>query len=210
MFDATGKITEWEVLPFENCRLGRPDDRGYISKVLYNPYFGTSDYTTANKKDTIYYDTYNPGAVKTQMAVDKDMYRGQVLFVGTTTALSRFYPMPEAHSAVKWMKTEAGVADYHEDNINNGMLQPFMLLMRGNPNEPSKNPEYESVPVEQRKTRGQEFDEVVSNNFMGAKRIGNMWVQWVDSVDEKPETLAFPTNNSGDYFITLDNQATKK
>jgi hypothetical protein len=214
MFDATGRITEWELLPFENCRLGRPDDRGYISKVLYNPYFGTSDYTTANKKDTIYFDTFNPTAVKAQLAASKDAYRGQVLFIGTTTALSRFYPMPEAHSAVKWMKTEAGVSDYHEDNINNGMLQPFMLIMRGNPNEPSKNPEYDSVPEQDKKTRGQEFNEVVADNFMGAKRIGNMWVQWADvpngAYDEKPEVLTFPTNNNGDYFLTLDNQATKK
>lgn len=208
MYDATGKITEWDVLPFENCRLGKPDSKGFISKILYNPYFGTSDYGTG--KDTVYYDTFAPKNVRAQMLEQGDKYKGQVLFVGTTNALSRFYPLPEAHSAYKWMRTEAGVADYHEDNINNGFLQPFMLIMKGNPNEPSKNPEYTSVPEGERKTRSQEFDEVVSSNFMGAKRVGNMWVQWVENPDEKPETLTFPSNNSGDQFLQLDQQATKK
>lgn len=208
MYDATGKITEWEVLPFENCRLGKPDDKGFIAKILYNPYFGTSDFKIS--KDTCYYDTYAPKNARAQIIEQREKYKGQVLFVGTTNALSRFYPLPEAHSAYKWMRTEAGVADYHEDNINNGFLQPFMLIMKGNPNEPSKNPEYTSVPEGERKTRAQEFDEVVSSNFMGAKRVGNMWVQWVENTDEKPETLTFPSNNSGDQFLQLDQQATKK
>lgn len=208
MYDATGKITEWDVLPFENCRLGKPDDKGFIAKIHYNPYFGTSDYQTG--KNTIEYDTYAPKHVREQILKQGEKYRGQVLFVGTTNALSRFYPLPEAHSAYKWMRTESGVADYHEDNINNGFLQPFMLIMKGNPNEPSKNPEYTSVPEGERKTRAQEFDEVVSSNFMGAKRVGNMWVQWVENADEKPETLTFPSNNSGDQFLQLDQQATKK
>lgn len=209
MFDGAGRITTWNVLPFENCRLGKPDSSGYISKIYYNPYFGTGDYQTVHK-DTILYDTFNLDGVKAQIAKDKTSYRGQVLFVGTTTALSRFYPLPEAYSSKKWMEVEKGTSDYHEDNINNGLLQPFMLIMKGNPNEPSKNPEYADQPEAKRKTRGQEFDEVVSSNFMGAKRVGNMWVQWVENPDEKPEILSFPSNNSGDLFVTIDNQATKK
>jgi len=208
MYDATGKITEWQVFPFENCRLGKPDDKGYIAKILYNPYFGTDDFQLS--KDTCYYDSYSPTGVREQINTQKEKFRGQVLFVGTTNALSRFYPMPEAHSAIKWMKIEAGVSDYHEDNINNGFLQPFMLIMKGNPNEPSKNPEYTSLPEDKRMTRGQEFDEVVSSNFMGAKRVGNMWVQWVENENEEPKTMAFPSNNSGDLFLAVDQQATKK
>lgn len=208
MYNSLGKVTEWRVLPFENCRLGKPDSNGYIGKILYNPYFGTGDFQIG--RDTVYYDVYNPEAVKAQILKDGNKYKGQVLFVGTTNALSRFYPMPEAVSAEEWMKTEAGIADYHNDNINNGLLQPMMLLMRGNPNEPSKNPAFSDVPVEKRKTRGQEFDEVISENFMGAKRVGNLMVQWVDNPDEKPEILPFPGNANGELFNAIDNQATKK
>jgi hypothetical protein len=208
MFDATGKITEWELLPFENCRLGAPDGKGYISKIWYNPYFGTADYTTANK-DSILYDCWNPDAVKIQYAAQKESYRGQVLFVGTTTALSRFYPMPEAHSAIEWIETEYAISKYYKGKIKNGFLQSMMLIMRGNPNEPSKNPEYSSIPEQERKTRGQEFDEVISRDFMG-EGDSNLMVQWVDSLDEKPEVVAFPNSASGDIFLNTDIQATKK
>lgn len=213
MFNAQGKITEWRVLPFENCRLGKPDSNGYISQIFYNPYFGTGDYTTI-KQNSVVYPCYNPKYVQGEIQkAERDengasLYRGQVLFVGTTTALSRFYPLPEAHSAFDWMKTEAGVGDYHNDNVNNGMLQPFMLLMKGDPNAPINNPD--STDTTEQQTQAEAFDEIVSSNFMGAKRVGNMWVHWVQNPDEKPEVLAFPSNNSGDLFITTDNQCTKK
>jgi hypothetical protein len=196
------------VLPFENVRLTKPDDKGYISKILYNPYFGTRDFKT--RKDSIEYDCFNPGQVKAQILREGASYRGQVLFVGTTTALSRFYPLPEAHSALNWMESEAGIARYFREKIKNGFLQSFMLIMKGNPNEPSKNPEYSSVPEGDRKTRAQEFDEVISSNFMGADEAGNLMIQWVDNPDEKPEIVAFPSTASTEMFVTADEQATKK
>jgi hypothetical protein len=207
MFNRQGKITEWSVLPFENCRLGKPDSNGYINKIYYNPYFGTGDYKTI-RESTKAYHCYNFKDVQTQIGEEGENYLGQVLFVGTTNALSRFYPLPEAHSSYDWMRAEAGVADYHNDNINNGLLQPYMLIMKGDPNEPVRNPDASST--EEPQTQAQAFDEIVSSNFMGAKRVGNAWVHWVQNPDEKPEVLTFPSNNSGDLFVTVDNQCTKK
>ncbi|HEY3404035.1 MAG TPA: hypothetical protein VGK59_11645 [Ohtaekwangia sp.] len=209
-FNAVAQVTEFEHLAFENCRLGRPDSNGLISEILYNPYFGTADFQTLKSSDTRFYNTYNPAGVKQQILEKGAKFQGQVLFVGTTTALSRFYPMPEATAALKWMKIETGVSDYHEDNINNGFLQPFMLIMKGNPNEPSQNPAYDGQPEGERITKGQEFDQMVAENFMGAKRVGNMWVHWIENLEDKPEVLAMPSNNSGDLFLAVDTQATKK
>lgn len=213
MYNASGKIVEWRLLPFESCRLGVPDDKGWISKIFYNPFFGTDEYiaeTGRYKKDTIEYHAFNPIGISAQILKEKDKYQGQVLFIGTTTASSRFYPYPEAMSAEKWMKIEAGTADYHEDNINNGLHQPYILVMKGDPNAPSSNPEYTSTenPI----TVSQEFNEVIGSNFMGAKRVGNVMVQWVNigASEETPEIIPIPSNANGDLFINLDNQATKK
>lgn len=208
MFDGAGKITEFRLLPFECCRLGKPDSAGIISKIYYNPFFGTKEYAGLTKKDTIEFYSFDLEAVKAQIAKDKDQFKGQVLFIGTTTATSRFYPLPEAVSAKKWMKIEAGIADYHEDNINNGLLQPYILVMRGNPNEASKNPEYSDT--EKPITVAEEFQNVISKEFMGAKRVGNLMVQWVQNPDEVPQVIPLPSNASGDVFINLDNQSTKK
>lgn len=204
MYNGMGQITDWEILPFENCRLGQPDSRGFISKIYYNPFFGTDDYQM--NRDTICYDSYNPSAVKAQYADQQKNYKGQIFYYGTVTALSRFYPIPAAYAAVKWMKIEAGVADYHEDNVNNGFLQPFMLGMIGNPDEPANNPE-DGSPAQ---TKAEVFDDIVSKNFMGAKRVGNMMVHWVENKEELPQPIALPSNNSSEQFISLDNQATKK
>lgn len=207
-FNALGQVTEWEVLPFENCRLGKPDDKGYISKILYNAYFGTDDYR--QNKDTLIYDVYNLKAVKDQIIEQGAKYKGQVFFFGTTTATSRFYPLPEAYSAIEWFKVEAGTGTYHGETLENGFLQDFMLIMKGNPDEPSKNPDYQDTNEGQPATVAQEFDDVISANFMGAKKKANMMVQWVNNPEEKPEVLPFPTNANGDLFVTIDNQATKK
>lgn len=211
-YNALGEITELYSLPFENCRLGKPDDQGYISKIYYNPFFGTQDYKSIDKK-TVVFDVFTPNRdiVKTQIAEQKEKYKGQVYFFGTTTTRSRYYPEPEALSAARWMKIESGISDYHEDNLNNGFLQPFMLVMKGNPSEPSTNPDYANHNGEgQPATIAQEFDDVVAENFMGAKRVGNMFVQWVGVGEEAPTAVALPANNNGDLFITLDNQSTKK
>lgn len=213
MYNAAGKIVEWRVLPFESCRLGVPDDKGWISKIFYNPFFGTDEYISESgkyKRDTIEYHVYNPIGISPQIQNEKDKYQGQVLFVGTTTATSRFYPFPEAMSSEKWMKIETGTADYHEDNINNGLHQPYILVMKGDPNAPSNNPEYSSTesPI----SAAQEFNAIIGSNFTGAKRVGNVMVQWVNigASEEVPEIVPIPSNANGDLFINLDDQATKK
>lgn len=37
-----------------------------------------------------------------------------------------------------------------------------------------------------------------------------MWVSWFDNKDELPVPIAFPSNNTGDLFLNVDTQATKK
>ncbi|HEX6171334.1 MAG TPA: hypothetical protein VFZ33_16720 [Chitinophagaceae bacterium] len=203
-YNMAGQITEWEVLPFENCRLGAPDDRGYISKIHYNPFFGTDQYSTGNRKVTVCYDVYNPLAVKDQILRDKEKFKGQVFFFGTTNAQSRYYPMPEAFSALEWMKTENKISEFHANSLKGRLLQPFMLAMIGNPDDPIDNPEEGSA-----KTRGEALDEVV-NELQGSGNAQNLWVHWFSNESEIPKAIPLPTNNTGELFVTIDNQATKK
>lgn len=210
-YNALGVVTEIEFLAFENCRLGVPDSKGYISKIHYNPFFGTDAYAGSDKKLTRCYDVYNPKSVKAQIADQKDKYLGQVFFFGTTTAQSRYYPKPKVTAVRPWMRIEAGVADYHGDRIDNGFLQDYILVMKGNPADPSSNPDYANHNGEGKPaTIAQEFDEEMSTNFMGRSKHANMMVQWVSNTDEKPETVAIPSSANSDLFLNLDNQATKK
>lgn len=205
-FNAVGQITEWDTLPFENCRLGAPDSEGYISKIYYNPFFGTSLYDS-EKKHTVVYDIFNPKAVREQMTKQGVKFKGQVFFFGTTNPQSRWYPVSEAFSAARWMKIESRISTFHEENLAGGLLQSFMLAMIGDPDDPVNNPEDSSN--KEPTTRGKAFDDVVQN-LMGAKRVGNIWVNWFSNKDEIPQAIPLPANNNSDIFVTLDNQATKK
>src|SRR5687768_5001705 len=73
-FNKAGGITEVFDVPFGYCRLGVPDSKGIISKIKYNPYFGTSLY---DHKDTVEYDVFNPGAAPVQFAKDPN-WKGQI------------------------------------------------------------------------------------------------------------------------------------
>lgn len=212
IYNRNGQITEIYLLPFENCRMGIPDDSGFISQILYNPFFGTPEYTGKHDKYTKYYDVFNPAGVSAQQERQgPEKYKGQVFFFGTTSPLSRFYPINEAYSCKKWMKAEAGIADYYSDKIDHGFLNEFMLIMKGNPNEPSTNPDYANTHGEgQPATIAEEFDEVIATNFMTRGEKNNLMVHWVNNPEEAPTTLPFPTNGSTDLFVTIDNQATKK
>lgn len=208
-FNALAGTTEWEVLPFENCRLGIPDDKGYISKVYYNSFFGTKEYST-NKNKTVIYDIYNPNAIKQQIAEQKEKFKGQVLVVGEPTVRSRYYTFPEPYSVIDWMKIEAGIADYHQGKIDEGFLQQYMLVFKGNPNDPSTNPDYQDTNNGQPATVAQVMDDYIANNFMGRGNHSTLMVQWVATNDEVPSVVTIPTSANSDLFVTLDNQAIKK
>jgi hypothetical protein len=211
LYNSTLKITEWVVLPFQNCRLGKPDSSGWISKIYYNPFFGTKEYNGIEKSQTIIYDVFNPAGARAQMTQEGEGYKGQVIFIGTTTPLSPYYPVNEAYSVKKWMEIEAGVADYHQDKIDNGFLQDYILVMKGDPNAPSNNPAYATTGINKTVgTVGQEFNDLMNQNFMGRGKHSSVMVQWVSQTEEKPEVVPIPTDASSDMFLAIDNQATKK
>lgn len=196
------KISEVYPVSFENLRLAKPDDNGFIAKILYNPFFGTTLYS---EKDTCEYDTFNPDreVVKEQMitSVDKKTgetkYKGQILYYGRTSPLSRFYSEPSYVSCKDSMESDRRISEYNKENLAGGLLQSFMLIMKGNPDEPTKNPNFQEYKDDagniRPMTKAEEFDYYMGDAFMGTERVANMMVQWVDNTDEKPEILTFPS-----------------
>lgn len=206
-FNGGGQVTDWTLLPFESCRLGKPDSSGYISKIHYNPFFGTKDY---KQQESICYNIWNPESVQAEILKEGDKFKGQVFWFGTTSPLSPYYPRPEAYSAFRWMEIEAGVAKYHTGNINRGFMPKFMMTIFGDPNAPSTNPDYQTYNGGQPATVAQEFEDQINRDFMGIDTLNNLFINWVQNKEEKPTLDPFPTQANGDMFLTLDNQATKK
>lgn len=201
-YNRVGGITEIYDIPFGYCRLGKPDDNGVISKIYYNPYFGTSLY---KKDDTLEYDVYNPEAAPLQIARDKK-FKGQINWMGIRDKKHPFYPVPDYYSAKSWMSVEKNAGVYFDENLENGFLTPTILKLRGNPNEPSglKDSDDKDIP------KSVAFDKEMTKNFSGSKRVGQIMTFWADNADEFPTVEPFPTNQNGEMHRVTDEHATRK
>lgn len=212
-YSKTAEPVEWYVLPFENCRLGIPDDRGYISHIVYNPFFGLSEEKRTEDK---HYCTYTSDTklVHEQMAKYGRSYLGQVFYFGEYTALSRFYPRPQEATVQPWMRIEAAISTFHEENLEGGMFQSVLLRMIGDPNAPSQHPDDQTWNESQQqwnstRTVGQRFNEEMQQ-FTGADRVAAFMVQWAAKTEEWPDLQPFPTNGNAEFFNALSDRATDK
>lgn len=201
-YSKTGAITELYDIPFNYCRLGRPDDDGVISKIHYNPYFGTGLYKAM---ETEIYDAYNPGAAITQLARDKK-WKGQIYWYGIRDRKHPFYPVPDYYSAKHWMRVEKNAGVYFDENLENGFLNPTILKLHGDPNDPSglKDDNGEDIP------KGIAFSQEMTREFSGAKRVGKMMAFWGNKPDEWPQAESFPSNANADMYRVQDEHAIKK
>lgn len=198
-----GQVSGLYPIPFGYCRLGKPDDSGLISKIHYNPYFGTALY---RHSDTEVYDTFNPDQAITQFAGNKE-WKGQIFWFGIKDRRDPFYPMPDYFAAGRWMNVEKNAAMYFDKNLEEGFLQDMVMKMIGDPNDPSglKDSEGKDIP------KAVAFDKEMTSSFgQGAKTRHRIMAMWGNNKDEWPEIMAMPTAANSDLFRVQDDQATKK
>lgn len=201
-YSKTGRITEFYDLPFGHCRLGRPDSKGIISKIHYNPYFGTELYKA---QDTQIYDVFNPNQVVGQIALEGAKFKGQIYWAAVRRK-HPFYPIPDYYSAKHWMNIEKNAAVYYDENLENGFLQSAIIKMIGDPNDPSglKDGNDKDIP------KGKAFSDEMTKNFAGAGRNAKLLAMWGSNKEEWPEIVAFPSNANADMYRVQDEHATKK
>jgi len=213
-FDAGGGITNTYVLSFESVRLMKPDDEGYITKVKYNPYFGTREY----KKDlTTCYHTYNKQTIVNQMQEEGNAFNGQVYYYGKTTPIYRFYPVPDYWSAKNWIQVDAKIQEFHNENLENGFFQSVLMNVIGDPSAPSNNPKYQRSEIgtdsvkrgKSTKTVGEEFNEMMSEAFSGSRKAGTALALWSQTHDTAVKIQPFQTNTNADLFSALQDLTTK-
>jgi hypothetical protein len=201
-FNKVGGITEVYDIPFGYCRLGVPDDNGVISKIKYNPYFGTALY---KQKDTVEYDVFNPLQAPVQFAKNSK-WRGQIFWMGIRDEKHPFYPVPDYYSAKHWMNVEKNAGMYFDENLENGFLQSAIIKLIGDPNESSgvKDSNGDDIP------KGKAFSDMMTKDFSGAKRNAVLLALWGANKEEWPELAPFPTNSNAETYRVQDEHATKK
>lgn len=211
-YEGSGKIRFVYPVNFESVRLKKPDDNGYIGKVTYNPYYGTSEY---KKEYTNEYYVYNPRAIFNQMR--ESNFKGQVYYYCKTTAIHRFYSVPDYWSAKRWIEIDGKIQEFHAENLDNGFFQSVLMNVIGDPSQPSNNPEYQEEYTDDdgtkrtrsTKTVGEEFNDAMSKSFSGSSKAGTALVLWSGNVDSSVKVTNFSSTSNEALFVALQDLTTK-
>lgn len=217
-FDRGKRITNTYSLGVENLRFvaSEGDKNTKISQIKHNPYFGTGDY---QMDKTVCYWAWDPVALKDQLQ-EGDAFLGQVYFQGSVRPPYKHYPVPKYWSAHNAIYVDCGVDEFHKANIDNGFFQSVLMQLIGDPNQLSKNPAYmcavkgddgvERMENVNKVTLGQEFSEMMSKRFSGAKKAGTVMALWALTKELAANLQAFPTNTNFDILEVTANQAIRK
>lgn len=208
-YNPEGGITNAYYIEFDALRFVKPneDTDPEMVYVKHNPFWGTTEF---KKEFTTTYGLYNPELLKAQMAEFKKDFAGQVYYYGTKSPLYRFYPRPKYWSAERWIKADGKLQMFHDENLENGFFQSTLINVIGNPSDWSTNPEYQVTETgtdgvkrtRSTKTVGEEFNEMMSENFSGAKKAGTAMVLWSQNQDSAAKIQNFPTNTNSDLQVT--------
>lgn len=134
-YNLAGQITELNHVPFMDCRLEEPDDRGYVAFISIHPDWrgekSRSGKSYQVKKDTVRkVYVFNPRreVVLSQMIADGgiDLYRGQILWVSLEGKME--YPKPIYDKIVSNLSTDAGLDNVKYRNVRNNFLLSGMLI----------------------------------------------------------------------------------
>lgn len=207
----TAKILEIYNQPFENCRLGKPDDKGYIGKVFYNPYFGSDKYQESHNKCYYTYSQDDKKAIA-EFKEEKDKYLGQMFWFGVRSPLNIFYPKPRIYASRDSMEVERRTMELFKNNLQGGFLQAAMIKLIGDPNEPTADPDggTDNEGNHRKITKGELFDRIMSEQFSGSDRANYMMALWGNSKEEWPEIQGFPTFANSDIYKTQSDLAGEK
>lgn len=213
-YDNAARISASYILSYEGCRLKRPDDKGNITTVKYNPYYGTIHYNT---NQTTPYPSFELKNVPNEISEFGTAYKGQVYYYGKTSPLHRFYPVPAYWSGQFWINVDAKIQEFHANNLDKNFLLSVIWNVIGDPDAPSKNPKYNKkvvgsdgvTRIENPKTVGEEFNEMITTALAGSSSGGSGVAFWSGNHDTATKVSAFPTNSNHELFTTLQNLTTK-
>lgn len=203
-FNPKGRITNAFQVGVETIRFDRPKGRK-IEYIKQNPYFGTLEY---KKEHTTVYPVYDQGKVKDQINALGFDFMGQMYFWGTVRPPYKFYPIPRYWSGKEWIYVDAGIKEFHKENMENGFFQSTLINVIGNPNQKSNNPDYMkritqtdgSTKLVPDRTVGEEFDDQMSKKFSGVRKSGTAMVMWSENENKAVRISAFPVNTNFDVL----------
>lgn len=192
-------------LPFENCRLGIPEEGSdEIKYIVYNPYFGSPQYRIEDNQYFAILEYSNTvekvSAIKKYFKSKGFTYSGVCSWFGLETEYSRIYPKLSWHGdnnqvggGISDMVNEYMLQNLLERDLGGNFLQNQLLNMIGDASEPA-TPEDE-VLMRDGKDYTTISDELADqlSNFTGAD-ADSMMILWSKNKEEVPILTPFASS----------------
>jgi hypothetical protein len=126
-WNALYKIIGFSVLPYEWCRVGKPDSTDYAGKIAV-----CKDWIRPKRSDIQLIDIYNPRKKVIDAQVEKaggwEQYKGQVLFINMDSKL--IYPLSRIDSVANDCDSEAQAAVYKNRLLRKGFFGNTLVVTR--------------------------------------------------------------------------------
>lgn len=210
-----GEITSLTKIPFEDCRLGIPNEDDEITKIVYNPRWEQREFKFNESK---YYDIYTNDVAVFQERLIKwreskegskgKKYPGEIYWDCQKKDGYPYYPYPFSDYDIKAFETDSQFTSFDFNNIFNNFFLGGIINMYGDPNEKI----YEPYPVTRNGitefedrfvgTRSEIVNKQFQDEFGGGDNAGKFMVNWIQNEGQKLDIAAFPSNTNSDLFQT--------
>lgn len=116
----TEKYTGFEVLPFNDCRLGIKDDTGYNGKIVLSKDWSKSEHAKV--------DVFNPKVVSHQIKKNGENYKGQIYFLNLD--YNRYYPNATIHPVINDCKSEINSSVFKMTALESGFFGKTLVVTK--------------------------------------------------------------------------------
>lgn len=179
-WNALYQISDFSVIPFEWCRVGKTDSNDYSGKIAV-----CKEWLKPKKADIQLIDVFNPRKKVIDAQVEKaggwEHYKGQILFVNMDTKL--LYPLSRIDAVAEDCDSEAQASVYKNRLLRKGFFGNTLVVTRplvGDGLEPG------STALLDAESERERFQQAIKDS-LGAQNTGGVLCLEMDFAGEKLE-----------------------
>lgn len=210
-YDGNYDISNYEVLPFESCRIGQKDSSDYNGKIIYKADWQDS------KCSEIVFDVFNPDKKVVSYQVEKakgiDKYHGQIFYYSMDRKL--VYPLNRLNAVSTECDNEAQASAYKNTVVRRGFFGKTLVITRPLiEDDVYRDISDEGIAELRRQESERENFKKTINEFVGADNAGGVMHMELEFESEDLEKAILfkniESNINPDMFKTLEDSAVTK
>lgn len=177
-YDGNYDISSVDVLPYNDCRVGKKDDKEYNGKILIYDNW-TGEQGRVDKDKIKVFDVFNPSKNIVEEQIKKagsiQKYKGQILFFNPETTV---YPLAHVDNVMNDADSEHQTSVYKNNSLRKGFFGKKIIVtpplldyeLNRDISELSENQRAEKIKAE---TERKQFQDNMKS-FVGAENIDGM------------------------------------